>query len=336
MSKNSSKKQKGKRCDLHRHFGGCISAEFVWEAIEKNDWHWISDSYREVKQRMSFAPDEEPNFHRFLNKFDILNSIVWTEDLIDESIKQVCLDLLCDRIDYTWMHFSINKYMRDLKWHRKDAIEFVCDAFKRHSVNCEIGPILCLKYESSRSNQRQIAKLLNEPEVYDNVHGVDLVGDESYYDPGFYRPIFREWGKANKILMAHVGESRSSKNIATAIENLGVREICHGFKVYEHPGLVQLAKDNDVCFHMALTSNYLTGVARKGFHPICTMITDGLPVTVGTDDPVQCSNNLDIEYDALLHEFNQHGYEIEESGPYMRQVRATAVDRVNRYNFHKI
>lgn len=290
--------------------------------------YWLGESYDDVEKSMRCMPGEQREFHRFLNKFEPLNALQWDEDLIDRSIAYACKQLIDEDVDYCWMHFTINKYLRDLDWHRKDAIKFVCDAFNRHAPG-RIGPILCLKYESTRASQRRIARLIEHPEVYESVQGIDLVGDEGFYDASFYASILRSWKDQGKVLFAHVGESRSAKNIGTAIEYLGVTEICHGVKLFEQPGLLSLARDYDVCFHMALTSNELTGVTNSDHHPIVAFLELDIPVTIGTDDPVQCSTTMCREYEVL--EDKLKSVDSDKIERYLVRVQKEAVGRVNRY-----
>ena len=63
--------------DTHRHFGGCIPCEFVWEIVRENDFKHLGESLSDVRAAMQFLPNEPANFHRFLDKFKILDHIVW-------------------------------------------------------------------------------------------------------------------------------------------------------------------------------------------------------------------------------------------------------------------
>src|SRR6516165_9067165 len=180
--------EKTLRIDTHRHMGGSISAEFVWSAIQRTGASYLAESLDEVRAAMTFAPAEPRGFHRFLDKFRILDEVQWTEELLDDSIKQVCADLLADRIDYCWMRFSINKYLHYLKWHRHEVVRFIYESYQRHAPG-RVGLVLSLKYESQRANQRQLAKLIEHPWVQDMTISIDLVGDEGYFDPDFYGPL---------------------------------------------------------------------------------------------------------------------------------------------------
>jgi adenosine deaminase len=183
-----------------------------------------------------------------------------------------------------------------LKWHKHEAIKFIYDSFQRHAPG-KVGLILSLKYESMRASQRQYAKLIENPVAAECLVGLDLVGDEAYFDHNFYQPIFEDWNKAKKLTRAHVGESQSLLNIVEAMEALKVTNVAHGFKVLEDQRAVSWARNHQVCFDTTITSNYLTDVWQDPFnHPLVAMHREGLMVTIGSDDPIQCSTTLDREF----------------------------------------
>lgn len=294
--------------------------------IQQRNLYYVAESYDDVKQSMMFMDGEKPDFYAFLRKFNILNQIRWDEELIDASIKQVCEDIIAERIDFVWIRFTINKYLTHIDWHRKDMIWFVKKCFDKHAPD-RVGLILAIKYESEHANQRQLLDLINDPLVAESVIGVDLVGDEGCYNSKFYGPFFRKWAMAGKLLFAHVGESQSQENIRTAITDLGVTEICHGIGITD-PDIIDCAKDYGVCFHLALTSNLLTGVVDKiENHPINEMLLNGLDITIGTDDPVQCNTCLLDEYD-LLYKCLRLRWSDKQTHEMIGVIAKTASDRI--------
>jgi adenosine deaminase len=300
--------------DTHVHLGGCIPPSFVWDVITKHDLKYLAEQYEDVVREMTFAPNEPKTFHRFLDKFRILDHIHWTEDLIDASIKAVCHHFTNNDIDFVWLDFSINKYM-NIGWHKKDAILHIHDCFNRYMPN-KVGLILSVKYESPRTSQKQYLKIIEDQDICKCLFGVDLVGDEAYYDPSFYAPLFKEWVAAGKIVRAHVGESQSSTNVITAIEDLKVTNIAHGIKAASDDTAIQMAIDFGVTFDMALASNYATNVV-VGDHPLCAIFNRGVKVTIGSDDPIQCGTSIKEEYDSCY----THG--LTESD--VKTIRITAV-----------
>lgn len=249
----------------------------------------------EVQAAMTFLEGEPYGFHRFLDKFRILDRIKWNEDLIDGSIRAICQELESELVDYCWLDFSINKYMEPMNWHKKEAIQFIYNAFEKYRPG-QVGLILSLKYESTRASQRQYADLIEDPDVADCVVGIDLVGDEAYFDAEFYKPLFAKWNDAGKMTRAHVAESEQALNGSLAITELGVTNIAHGLKMVNHPEMLAQALEYDITFDLGISSNYLTGVwDSPNSHPIQRMLDAGLKVTLGTDDPVQCQTNMTQE-----------------------------------------
>ena len=292
------------KIDLHRHMGGSIHPEFVTTLLQDQG---RDVSLEDVTRQMKFSVNEPPGFNRFLRKFDILSEIQWTEDRVDNSIHQIVWNLAGENLNYAEIHFSVNKYLKDLNWSAEEAISFIHSVFKRECGKWDIdfGLVLSLKYESDRTQQRQFASIISNPKVVDLVSGINIVGDEAYFNTEFYAPIFREWKSANKGLVAHVGESQSAENVRSAIVNLGVNRVAHGIRAAEHPDIMDLANERGVCFDIALTSNLLTGVVPSlDQHPVLKMLEYGCDITIGTDDPVICSTTLDAEYTILCENFS--------------------------------
>jgi adenosine deaminase len=287
------------KVDLHRHFGGCISPALVCELLPEDK----KKSLKEVKKLMVCDPVGPKSFQEFLRKFDILNDIVWDEDAVKRSIHQVYWDIVGEKIDYAELHFTVGKYVDD-GWDPLRLIRFMRNEFDalEDAWSNKIGLVLSLKYESTREEQEMVAYLIDD--MSDCVVGLDLVGDESYFNADFYKPIFNKWRSAGKGLEAHVGESQGIENVRDAIKILEVDRIAHGIKIIEDKSLMQEASERAICFDVALSSNVFTGIVNSvDEHPISKMIENNLIVTLGTDDPVQYSNSLDIEYNILSKAF---------------------------------
>lgn len=287
-----------KLIDWHIHLGGSITPEFVWDTINELNLTDIWTSYNDVVSAMQYQHGEPPNFHRFLDKFRILDDIPWTEEFIVKSIASVSKTIIDNDIDYVLLRFSVNKYLPHIKLSIQQLVKLIKESFDQFCPG-RVGLVLSLKYESARGHQRKMAKIIDDPDVVDDVMGLDLVGDETYFNIDFYKPIFKDWAYAQKIVFAHVGESQSVENVKAAID-AGITEIAHGIKAVEDRELLQKSKDLDVCYHMAPTSNFMTGVwTNRMYHPAIILLNNNVQVTIGTDDPVQCGTTLTKEYESL-------------------------------------
>lgn len=302
--------------DTHVHLGGSIPVQFVWKTITQLGLGHLAETETDVQQQMTFSKSEEVGFHRFLNKFRILDEIEWSEELIDDSIKSVC-DCLVD-VDHALIDFSINKYM-NIGWHKHEAIKFIYDRFQFHRPG-QVSLILSIKYESMKASQRQYAKLIEDP-IADCLVGIDLVGDEGVYDWQHWGKLIEPWVASKKMVRAHVGELGGEENISTAID-IGMTNIAHGIKITSED-LIRKAIDKNISFDLGLTSNYLTGVVT-GDHPIRRMFDAGLKLTLGSDDPVTCSTTLSNEY-VLAKKLGMTDAECD-------HLRQNAIDLLNRFS----
>jgi adenosine deaminase len=305
--------------DCHRHLGGCISPAFVWDSVEATGDFDIAESLKEVVEQMSFAAGEQPGFHHFLDKFRILDLLQWSPDLLRRAILQICQHM---EVDYAWIRFSLNKYA-GIGWSPSETVQFIAECFEAAAPG-RVGLLLSLKYESPRASQRHYAELLADDRMMEILAGMDLVGDEAYWDKEFYAPIVAAWREAGKVVCAHVGESQPAKNIRDALE-IGIHDICHGIHILDTPELIPIARELGAYFHTTVTSNYLTGVLpAHRIHPSLAMLEAGLNVTIGTDDPVQCTTTLDREFAILAHQ----GATPEQ----LAALRQHALDRVTAFS----
>lgn len=104
---------------------------------------------------------------------------------------------------------------------------------------------------------------------------------------------------------AHAGESSGPEGVVDALDYLGAERIDHGVRAVEDVHLVQrLARDRvplDVC----PTSNVRLGIAPSiGAHPVEHLRSQGVRVSLNTDDPVLFGTTVDAEYAACAAAFD--------------------------------
>lgn len=288
--------------ELHRHVGGSISANTVWNILQLQKKHNHYKSLEHVIQKLTFCDGDEYDFQVFLRKFDILDTIAWDAQAISIAFEQICRDVYLEGIKYCELKLTINKYVQHTNWTDEAVIKFIYDKVQeqKKKYGIEIVLVLCLKYESDRHRQKEIANLINNPEIADKLVGIDLVGNEEFFDVDFYESIFDDWRKAGKGLQAHVGESQGVENVRFAIERLGVQRLAHGIRILEDESLISIIKERNICFDIALTSNLYTGVVTDiKSHPVLRLLDVGCSITIGTDDPTVLNTNLDKEYNLL-------------------------------------
>lgn len=288
----------GDKCDLHRHMGGSISAETVLSILRRTGNSNLL--FHDIEARM-VCGSKNIGFPAFLDKFKILDELTWPEWAVATAVEQICNDMRAENIDYSEISLSINKYV-DNNWDPADIIRFIYNAFDVYGeyAGVHVGLLLSIRYDSPRDTQLMYANLINNSRIAECLYGIDLIGDERYFDADFYAPIFDRWRHHGKTLRAHVGELPGcGDNVRLAIDKLCVTRIAHGIQA--STDTMKLAADRQICFDVALHSNLYTGVwADIPTHPLRKLLDNGCRVTLNTDDPIQFRCTIDDEFSLAI------------------------------------
>lgn len=295
-------------CDSHRHAGGSLSSEFIYALSNK---HKLGYSLKQIRKSTTFQSKDKHDFNTFLSKFDIINKIPWEDIDIIDMAHVIVAGLINEGINYSEIRMSIGKYMKHTKMTDVEMVKFLRRAFDdaTNNTDIEVALILAIKHESPDSELETALKI---DKYADCVVGIDIVGDEFKFNVDRFTPIMRVWKQYNKTLMAHVGETQSSNNVREAIFKWKIDRIAHGVTVPRNdPDLLNIAKDLGICFDIAVTSNYLTGVVKDiRFHPAINMIEKGVTVIIGTDDPSVFNTTLEREYRIIQESWGLNQNEI--------------------------
>ena len=130
--------------------------------------------------------------------------------------------------------------------------------------------------------------------------GVGLDSSEVGHPPENFEAVFEEAGRHGFRKVAHAGEEGPPEYIRRALDDLGVARIDHGVRCVEDPGLVRRLREEQV----PLTVCPLSNVRLRVFpfleeHPVKRMLSEGLCVTVNSDDPVYFGGYVADNFSAL-------------------------------------
>lgn len=281
--------------ETHYHFSGAISTDFLWDVIKERHWWHLAKDKSHLEKALKFKKGGD--FEQFLNNFRIYDEMRWDESLIIQSIDNVVEQLNNQNIHAAWIDFSINKYLNHLNISRKKLIELFYDRFQR-SKKTKIALVLSVKYESLEATRSLHLDIIKDKEISKLLYGVDVVGDEKYFDIEFYKKHLASWYDAGKMVRMHLGEVDGYENLKRAIKRLPITNIAHGIQVIESEKLCKEARERGLQFDLALTSNIaLCKDMTILNHPIKEMMERNLCCTISSDDPEIFSTNLKEEFD---------------------------------------
>lgn len=286
------------KSDCHRHLAGSIPVRHVWNMICKHNAYDVASNEEDLRKKMTFNGCNDHDFGLFLKKFNVFNKIPWTMEDVESSIDSVVDSLREEKIDYCELKFSLYKYGRE---RAVEVAETICRKLGLVK-DITIVPVLSFKYESEPVEQMWLSNTILQHPVAGKIMAIDFIGNEQRFDDPIVQntcyTICQDWIAYGKIVAMHVGESQSGENVRIAIK-MGAKRICHGIRaIADCPEVLDMANEQGVCFDMALSSNYRTGIVKDlKDHPIKKFLRKGCEVTIGTDDPVVLDTTLEKEYE---------------------------------------
>jgi aminodeoxyfutalosine deaminase len=112
-----------------------------------------------------------------------------------------------------------------------------------------------------------------------------------------FRAVFASAIGAGLHSVPHAGEMSGPATIWEALTGLQAERIGHGISCLEDPSLVALLRERQIPLEVCPTSNVCTRqVPELAAHPLPQMLSEGLFVTLNSDDPPMFGTTLTDEY----------------------------------------
>jgi len=137
------------------------------------------------------------------------------------------------------------------------------------------------------------------------VIGVGLGGDERNFPARDFQAVFKKAEEVGLHRTVHAGEAAGTDSIVDAVELLHAERIGHGVSARGRRDVMELLRERGVAIDACPTSNVITGAVRHvKAHPLYEFLSEGLTVTLSSDDPAFFGATLVDEYASLA----QHGF----------------------------
>jgi len=285
------------KVDLHRHLEGSLRLETLSEIAREHGIDLPSYDIEYLRPFVTVA-SEEPDFHRFLEKFRFLRRFYPTQAAVERVAYEAVADAAADNVKYLELRFNPVALAREQGFPLDQVVDWVCGAVARAQSDCDVCTNLILQIgrDESLETGSEIADIAM---AYRDagVVGLDLAGDEESYPARRFAKIFRRVRGDGLCVTVHAGEVGGPENVWEAIELLGAQRIGHGVRSIENSDVVQLVLKRDVTLEVCPTSNLQTAVVRRFWHhPLPDLLALSIPVTINTDDPSISDTTLTDEY----------------------------------------
>ncbi|NBD36168.1 MAG: adenosine deaminase [Chloroflexi bacterium] len=286
------------KIDLHRHIEGSLRLNTLADIATE---HGIDLPSYDVEQLRPYVQmtDDAPDFHRFLEKFQLLRRFYTSKEAVQRIVREAVLDAASDNIKYLELRFNPVALARIQNFPLHEVVEWV-EAAVAEVQEVEGGIRTCLILQIGREEPMRTANEIVDIAI-DRfgplVRGIDLAGDEVNYPAHLFTEQFRRAREAGLNITAHAGEAVGARSVHEAIKCLGAQRIGHGIRAVENSDVVRLVYENEIALEVCPTSNIHTGVVRGlNQHPLIDLFNLRLRVTINTDDPSVSATTLSNEY----------------------------------------
>lgn len=279
------------KVELHLHLDGSIRIDTACE---------LSGLNKSKVKKMLVAKQKCQNLADYLQKFDLPNQLMQSQENLTRIAKELVEDLKKDNVIYAEVRFALLLHMKK-GLTEEEVVEAVLLGLKDEDL--QVNLILCMmrqfSFEDNLKTIELASKYLNK-----GVVALDLAGDEASYKTADFKKLFEIINKKGLPFTIHAGEADGKNSLLSAIE-FGAKRIGHGVRCIEDEEVLDLIYQNNITLEVCPTSNIQTNTFKNyQAHPIKKLYDSGLMVTVNTDNRTVSNITLTEEYAKLIKYFS--------------------------------
>jgi adenosine deaminase len=285
------------KVDLHRHLEGSLRLQTLAEIAQENGIDLPSTSIEDLRP-FATVTGEEPDFHRFLAKFEFLRRFYPTRQVVERVAREAVDDAADDNVKYLELRFNPVALARAQDFPLEAVTSWVCEAVTRaqRDRDIDVNLIVQIGRDEELDTAWELAQLALAHQDQ-GIVGLDLAGDEKRYPASRLTDIFRHARSEGLHVTIHAGEAGGPENVWEAVQELGAERVGHGVRSVEDSRVLRLLRERKVTLEVCPTSNIQTGTVRRLWHhPLRDLLALDIPVSINTDDPSISDTTLTDEY----------------------------------------
>jgi adenosine deaminase len=285
------------KIELHCHLDGCVQVETAREIAGRREVPLPASISDEL-----IAPPLCDDLADYIRRIDFALSVMQHEEDLARVAEELVETWAADGVVYGEARFAPQLHLR-----KGLSMQQVLNAVhaglstgrKRHGV--EFGVIVCCLRHQSEEQSLEVARFAVKN--MDKVCAIDLSGDEKRFDARAHQKAFALAREAGLHRTAHAGEAAGQESVREVLDLLSAERIGHGARVAESSALVNEVVERRIALDMCPTSNVQTRcVESMRAHPITTLLSQGVRVTVSTDARTTSNTTLSAEFEVLTRE----------------------------------
>jgi adenosine deaminase len=251
------------------------------------------------------APDRfaYTDFLDFLKTYDLASSVIRTGDDYRDITFEYLTGAAAEGAIYVEL-FASPDHARLVGLTDEEHIDGIArgidDARAESGIEARIV-VICVRNFGLEAALRIARYAASRPHPY--VVGFNMGGDEENFPPGQFREAFEIAAEAGLGCTVHAGEWAGPESVRGGIE-LPVTRVGHGVRAIEDPGLVEELAERALVLECCPSSNVVLGLYPSyAEHPLPRLMTAGVPVTLGSDDPPYFGASIGGEYELCREHF---------------------------------
>jgi adenosine deaminase len=282
------------KVELHLHLVGSASVPTVLELARRHPDGGVPLSEPELVAFYEFR-----DFPHFADIYGAVSGLVREPADVAELVLGAARDLARQNVRYVeltvtpYTFTSVGMPVADLT----EALDIAARSARRdHGVQVAYAFDVASELGAAAARATLEYALSRPPEA---LTGFGLAGIEQarpdHADE--FRSVFAAAIAAGLHSVPHAGEMSGLETIWEALTSLRAERIGHGISCLEDPGLVAWLRERQVPLEVCPTSNVCTKqVPDLASHPLPRMLSEGLFVTLNSDDPPMFGTTLTEEY----------------------------------------
>ncbi len=291
------------KTELHIHIEGSLEPELIFKLAKRNGVKLAYDSIDALRAAYAFT-----NLQSFLDVYYAGASVLITEADFYEMTHAYTERAIAENIQHTEIFF-------DPQTHTARGIAMptvvagieraLAQAQQQHGLSSKL--ILCFMRHLSEDEALatfEAAQPLFE-QYRHRLIGIGLDSSEMGHPPSKFARVFAKAHALGLKCVAHAGEEGPPSYIHEALDVLKVDRIDHGVRSIEDAALVTRLADT----HIALTVCPLSNIKLRVFeemsqHTLKALLTQGVAVTLNSDDPAYFGGYINANYLAATDALN--------------------------------
>jgi adenosine deaminase len=233
----------------------------------------------------------------FQTRYDTAREVLRTAEDIARVVAEAAADDAADGAGWVELQVDPTSYAA-----RLGGLEPVVEAVLAGARGTPTGVILAASWARSPDDAVRVARLAARY-AGEGVVGFGISNDERLGRVADFAPASRIAAEAGLLAVPHAGFYEPSWHVRDCVTVLGAGRIGHGLTALADPATLDLLAERSVALEVCPTSYPPLGVIPDlAGVPVRALLAAGVPVALGSDDPLLFAAGLIRQYEIARHD----------------------------------